>query len=160
MNSWKGSKVHGITIVFVQNTTLLLCNYEHVASMQPHLKSGTLFLRGLLLMITEIDLNEIGPNPFDCGSVEVPECQVHLSRQQLDALTAAHDILAPSNYNGLDIYVQVRQTVFDITQQWLHSHANSYNSTCMTRVAAGEVLNAVQLKLNGCRICQWQVFAW
>ena len=64
-----------------------------------------------------IDLNEIGPNPFDCGSVEVPECQVHLSRQQLDALTAAHDILAPSNYNGLDIYVQVRQTVFDVTQQ-------------------------------------------
>lgn len=49
--------------------------------------------------------------------MEVPECQVHLSRQQLDALTAAHDILAPSNYNGLDIYVQVRQTVFDVTQQ-------------------------------------------
>lgn len=64
-----------------------------------------------------IDLDEIGPNPFDCGSVEVPECQIHLSRQQLDALTTAHDILAPSNYNGLDIYVQVRQTLFDITQQ-------------------------------------------
>ena len=24
-----------------------------------------------------IDLDEIGPNPFDCASVEVPECQVH-----------------------------------------------------------------------------------
>ena len=38
VRSWKGSKVHGIAIVFVQNTTLLLCSYGHVASMQPHVK--------------------------------------------------------------------------------------------------------------------------
>ena len=61
-------------------------------------------------------MDGIGPNPFDCGSVEVPECQVQLNEQQLDALNA-HDVLASSEYNGLDIYVQVRQTVFDGMQQ-------------------------------------------
>jgi len=58
-----------------------------------------------------VDYDGTGRDPFDCGSVEVPECQVDLTSQQLDALAAAHDVLAPSDYNGLDIYVEVRQTV-------------------------------------------------
>ena len=57
-------------------------------------------------MITELIWTRL-VTTFCCGSVEVPDCQVHLSKQQLDAPTAAHDILVPSNYNGLDIYVCV-----------------------------------------------------
>ena len=61
-----------------------------------------------------VDFNGLGPNPFDCGSVDIPECHPQLSREQIDAITA-HNVLAPSSYNGLDIYVQVRQSLLDMS---------------------------------------------
>lgn len=62
-----------------------------------------------------IDFEGIGPNPFDYGSVDIPECHPQLSRQQIEAIRRTHDVLTPSSYNGLDIYVQVRQCLLDIS---------------------------------------------
>ena len=50
-------------------------------------------------------------NPFDQGSVEVPELTIHLTDLQQQQLQGRHSSLAPSDYNGLDIYISVREEV-------------------------------------------------
>lgn len=50
-------------------------------------------------------------NPFDQGSVEVPELNIHLTTAQEQLLQSQHPSLAPSDYNGLDIYISVREVV-------------------------------------------------
>ena len=50
-------------------------------------------------------------NPFDQGSVEVPELIVHLTSVQEQLLQRQYPSLAPSDYNGLDIYISIRNVV-------------------------------------------------
>ena len=56
------------------------------------------------------------PNPFDQGSVEVPELTINLTLQQQQHLQERYQSLAPSDLGGLDIYVSVREEVGQMLQ--------------------------------------------
>ena len=51
------------------------------------------------------------PNPFDLGSVIVPEIDLNLSDTQMEELQAHHSPILHSDYHGLDIYLAVRETL-------------------------------------------------
>lgn len=62
-----------------------------------------------------VEFNDREPNPFDTGIVNVPQVSVNLSQQQIQLL-AVHNPLSPSEYNGLDKYVEVCKLV----REWLN----------------------------------------
>ena len=47
------------------------------------------------------------PNPFDMGRVEVPRINVTLNARQIQHLNATYDLPANSNYNGLDLLIDM-----------------------------------------------------
>ena len=104
MSNWKGSNVHGTTTAFVQNITPLQLWARSIHAATPEVRES--ISEGFVTDEYRVDNDGTGPDPFDCGSLEVPGCQVDLTSQQLNALAAAHDVLAPNDYNGLDIYVE------------------------------------------------------
>lgn len=57
----------------------------------------------------------LSPNPFDQGSIEVPELTVELSEDQAQHLQSHYPPLTPSDYNGLDVYISVREEVGQMT---------------------------------------------
>lgn len=50
-------------------------------------------------------------NPFDQGSVEIPELHTHLTDSQEQFLRNRYPSLVQSDYNGFDIYASVREEV-------------------------------------------------
>ena len=54
------------------------------------------------------------PNPFDLGSVVVPEIDLNLTDTQMEELQAQHSPLLQSDYHGLDLYLAVRETLSEI----------------------------------------------
>ena len=57
-----------------------------------------------------IEYGERG-DPFDLGSISVPESCIQLSDAQVEELNTYHPPLSQSDYFGLDTYIAVRETV-------------------------------------------------
>lgn len=51
---------------------------------------------------------------FDAGSVVIPETSLQLTAAQFRHIASQHNPLAPSEYMGLDVYISVCETVFDM----------------------------------------------
>ena len=60
------------------------------------------------------------PNPFDMDRVEVPRINVTLTARQIQHLNATYDPLANSNYNGLDLFIDVVNKQCILIHNWLY----------------------------------------
>ena len=64
-----------------QNLTPLQLWARGIHTATPEVRDS--ILEGFVFHDYGIDFDETGPNPNDCGSVDVPECEVHISQHQL-----------------------------------------------------------------------------
>ena len=66
--------------------------------------------------LTSFGVDPLGPssNPFDQGSVEIPETNVDLSAAQMHTIRTQFYPLAPSSSYGIDIYIGLRYVIHNL----------------------------------------------
>ena len=68
-----------------------------------------------------VEYNQQIPDPFDAGSLIIPEIELNLSDVQLEELQESCSPLCASEYHGLDIYLMVLETVLELLSRQLLS---------------------------------------
>ena len=61
-----------------------------------------------------VEYNQQILDPFDAGSLIIPEIELNLSDVQLEELQESCSPLCASKYHGLDIYLTVLETVLEL----------------------------------------------
>ena len=100
MGSWNNHRlftVHGLTPK--QLWTRGLCFADQLVIDQP--STGEDY---------GVEYNQQIPDPFDVGSLIIPEIELNLSDVQLEELQESCSPLCASEYRGLDIYLTVLET--------------------------------------------------